>query len=312
MDSGSLDQIRVNFNQENLFAINLLIGLMVLGVSLDLRPDDFRRILSAPKGFLAGVAAQLFLLPAFTYLLTRILAPPPSTALGMILLSSCPGSNISTILSYLARGNAALSMVMTGFCTVAAILTTPFNLSFWGRMNPETAAILQPIGLDPLETFMGLFMIVGVPLTLGLSLSRLFPHLPEMVRRPFKLFSTLAFVAVVCVLLRSNQEPFLTALGPVLLPVLIGNGMAFALGYGSGRILGLTPVDLKAVCLEVGIQNPALALIFIFNFFEGAGGMAIYSACWGVWQLILGLALARFLSTRFPGRGRSPSAKACH
>lgn len=308
MDPASLDQIRVTVNPQHLLAINIMIGLMTLGVSLDLKPGDFRRIFSAPKGLVTGVAAQLLILPAFTFLLARILNLPPSVGLGMILVSSCPGSNLSNTLTYLARGNAALSIVMTAFCTLAAIWMTPLNLSLWGNLSPQTAAILRPIGLHPLETFLSLFMIIGVPLTLGLGLSHLFPNLADAVRKPFRLFSTIAFVALVCFLLLSHGEIFPNAIGPVLFPVIIANALAFVLGYGSGRLLRLDARDLKAVCLEVGIHNPALALILAFSFFEEIGGMAVYSICWGVWQIILGLLLsALFSSSRYRVREGSLS-----
>jgi len=113
MDPAAIDQVRLNFNPQGLFVINAAIGLMMLGVALELKLEDFRRIFAAPKAPMIGLAAQFILLPAFTFLLTLILQPPPSIALGMILVAACPGGNLSNIITYLARGNCAVSVSMT-------------------------------------------------------------------------------------------------------------------------------------------------------------------------------------------------------
>ncbi len=105
--------------------------------------DDFKRVLRHPKAPAIGLAAQFILLPAFTFLLTLVLQPTPSIALGMILVAACPGGNLSNIMTYLAGGNASLSVGMTAVSTAAAIVMTPLNLSLWGNLNPATAPILR-------------------------------------------------------------------------------------------------------------------------------------------------------------------------
>ena len=138
MDLVTIDQVRLNFNAQGLFVINMAIGLMMLGVALDLKLEDFKRILIAPKAPCIGLVAQFILLPAFTFLLTLIVRPHPSMALGMILVAACPGGNLSNIMTYLAKGNCAISITMTAISTAAAIFMTPLNLSVWGSLNPHT------------------------------------------------------------------------------------------------------------------------------------------------------------------------------
>jgi BASS family bile acid:Na+ symporter len=113
MDSAVIDQIRLNFNPQGLLIINAAIGLMMLGVALDLKVEDFKRIILSPKAPAIGLGAQFILLPAFTFLLTLIIRPQPSMALGMILVAACPGGNLSNIITYLAKGNCAISISMT-------------------------------------------------------------------------------------------------------------------------------------------------------------------------------------------------------
>ncbi len=131
-----IDQIRLNFNATGITIINAAIGLMMLGVALELKIDDFMRIVRSPKAPLIGLMAQFILLPAFTFLLVLIIKPHPSIALGMMLVAACPGGNLSNLLTYLSNGNSALSISMTAVSTVVAIFMTPFNLSLLGQ--PES------------------------------------------------------------------------------------------------------------------------------------------------------------------------------
>ena len=298
MDLAAIDQAQLNFNPQGLFTINAAIGLMMLGVALELKLDDFKRILVAPKAPLIGLAAQFILLPAFTFLLTLIINPPASIALGMILVAACPGGNLSNIMTYLARGNCAISVSMTAVSTVAAIVMTPLNLALWGSLNPHTAAILRKVSLSPLDVFITVFVILGVPLCIGLLISRSFPALAAKVRKPFKIFSLVFFIGIVAAALGINWQNFLNYVGLVFIGVLIHNALALNLGYWSGRLCGLREPDNRAVSIEVGIQNSGLGLVLVFNFFDGLGGMAILVAWWGIWHIIAGLVTAFIFSRR--------------
>lgn len=298
MDVAMVDQVRLNFNPQGLLVINIAIGLMMFGVALDLKLEDFKRIIVSPKAPGIGLVAQFILLPALTFLLTLILRPQPSIALGMILVAACPGGNLSNIITYLAKGNCAVSISMTAVSTAAAVVMTPLNLALWGGLNPDTAEILRKVSLSPVDVFTTIFLILGIPLILGLTLSRIFPALADKVRKPFKIFSLVFFMVIVCGALAANWSIFLKVVGLVMLIVLLHNALALNLGYWSGRLCRLDERDSRAVCIEVGIQNSALGLVLVFNFFEGLGGMAILVAWWGIWHIIAGLITA-FIFTRF-------------
>ena len=293
-----IDQVALNFNESSLLILNALIGLMMLGMALDLKVDDFKRIVRIPKAPAIGLAAQFILLPAFTFLLTLILRPAPSIALGMILVASCPGGNLSNIMTYLARGNASLSVGMTAVSTAAAVVMTPLNLSIWGTLNPETAPILRQVSLSPLDLFMTIFVILGVPLVLGMVVARRYPAITETIRKPFKVFSVIVFIGFVGVALAGNWQTFLDYVGIVVFAVLIHNALALSLGYGAGRLARLDMRDTRAVSIEVGLQNSALGLVLVFDFFGGLGGMAIVTAWWGIWHIIAGLTVAYLWSRR--------------
>jgi len=298
MDPGAIDQIRLNFNPQSLMLLNVLIGLMMFGMALDIALDDFVRILRSPRGPAIGLGAQFILLPAVTFLLTLALRPTPSLALGMILVAACPGGNLSNVMTYLAGGNVALSVSMTALSTAAAVVMTPLNLSLWGGLNPHTAGIMKQVSLNPMDVFTSIVLILGLPLAAGLLFARRLPGLTRCIRRPFKIFSVVVFLGFIAAALGANWQIFIKVVGLVVLVVMAHNGLALSLGYAAARLAGLPPRDRRAVSIEVGLQNSALGLVLIFNFFEGLGGMAIITAWWGIWHIIAGLSLAFFWSRR--------------
>lgn len=307
MDAAAIDQIHLNFNQSGLLALNVVIGLMMYGMALDMKLDDFRRVIRSPKGPGIGLGAQFIILPAFTFLLTLVLPVTPSMALGMMMVAACPGGNLSNVMTYLAGGNTALSVSMTAVSTAAAIIMTPLNLSIWGSLNPATNAILRKVSLEPMDLFQTIVLILGIPLILGICTSHFFPNLAEKIRKPFKIFSVVIFCLVVAAALGANWQNFLHAIGLVAFGVFIHNALALTIGYTSARLFGLEERDRRAVSIEVGIQNSALALVLIFQFFGGLGGMAIVAGWWGIWHIIAGLCMAFFWSRRpLPGALQIP------
>jgi bile acid:Na+ symporter, BASS family len=297
MDPNAIDQIQLNFNPQTLMVINIAIGLMMLGVSLDMKLEDFKRILVSPKAPVIGLIAQFILLPAFTFLLILILKPHPSMALGMMLVAACPGGNLSNIMTYLAKGNTAVSVSMTAISSGAAIIMTPINLAVWGGLYPATAKILKEVSLSPIDVFFTIVVILGIPITMGQILIRFFPGLADKVRKPFKIFTLVFFIIIVFGALLANWNSFLNYVGFVMFAVFLHNLLALNIGFWSGKVAKLDERDCRAVSIEVGIQNSALGLVLVFNFFDGLGGMAIMVAWWGVWHIIAGLTTA-FVFTR--------------
>ncbi len=297
MEPSVVDQIQLNFNSKGLLIVNAAIGLMMLGVALELKLEDFKRVIRYPKAPGIGLLAQFILLPAFTFVLILILRPQPSIALGMILVAACPGGNLSNLMTYLAKGNCAVSVSMTAISTLAAIVMTPLNLSLWGSLNPDTAQILRKVSLSPADVFFTVFIILGIPMAVGMTLARIFPNLSKKVRKPFKIFTLIFFVVIVFGALAANWKIFLQVIGLIVFAVLIHNALALNLGYWSSKLAGLPERDCRAVSIEVGIQNSALGLVLVFNFFSGLGGMAILVGWWGIWHIIAGL-IAAFIFSR--------------
>lgn len=294
----AVDQLHLNFSPGSLTILNVILGLLMFGVALDIRVDDFRRILRDPRGPVIGLVAQFFLLPAATFGLTMLLKPEPSIALGMILVAACPGGNLSNFMTWLARGNAALSVSMTAVSTAAAIFLTPFNIAFWGGMNPHTAVLLRQIHLDPWSVFTLVLLILGFPLGLGMVVGARWPGLVDKVRKPVRWAGIVIFLAFVVLAIRANASNFHLWLLPAFGLVVLHNASALTLGYATARGLRLPRFDARAISIEVGIQNSGLGLVLIFNFFGGLGGMAVVAAFWGIWHIVSGLTVSTFWSRR--------------
>lgn len=293
-----IDAVQLNFSPTTLHLLNAILGIVMFGVALDLRAEDFRRVLDRPRPVLIGLAGHYVVFPAFTFVLVLLIKPPPSVALGMMLVASCPAGNISNFLVHLARGNTALSVSISSASTVLAVVFTPLVLRFWGSMYAPTRAILRAVAVDPLEMFVTIFMLLGLPLAAGMYVQRRWPALTERLRRPMKRLSIGIFVAFLVLALAANWQYFVKYVGRVVFAVLVHNALALTTGYWTAAAFGLPVRDRRAVSFEVGIQNSGLGLILVFTFFGGLGGAAIVAAWWGIWHVIAGLSLATFWSRR--------------
>lgn len=295
-----VDAIALQFNAESLNALNAALALVMFGVALNLKVGDFQRLVRDPKAPLVGMVAQFLLLPALACPLALWLAPTPSMALGMMLVAACPGGNVSNWLTLVARGRVEVSVGMTAVSTLAAVVSTPFNVAFWGSRSPETAALLTDFSLSPFDMAGTVALLLVAPVTVGMLVNHKLPGLARRLRPVMGVLSLLFFVAIVAIAFSSNLDAFTQVIGAVFFPVAALNALALSLGYGAGALLRLPEADRRAISIEVGIQNSGLGLILVFGFFGGLGGMAVVAGWWGIWHIIAGLALASFWRWRTP------------
>ncbi len=293
-----LDAVRLNFSPATLHLLNAILAIVMFGVALDLRGEDFRRVVANPRPVLIGLLGHYVVFPAFTFLLVLVIRPAPSIALGMMLVASCPAGNISNFLVHLAKGNTALSVSISSASTVLSVVMTPLVLRFWGSMYAPTRAILREVAVDPLQMFVTIFILLGLPLALGVLAARRWPAIATRARVPLKRFSIGVFVLFLLFALIGNWQYFLAFVQRVVFAVFLHNAVALTTGYWTAAALGLPERDRRAVSFEVGIQNSGLGLILIFTFFSGLGGMAIVAAWWGIWHVVAGLSLATYWSRR--------------
>jgi BASS family bile acid:Na+ symporter len=305
-----IDQVHLSFNPQTLTLLNTVLGLVMFGVALELRLEDFKSALKTPRALALGLIGHHLLFPAMTYVLISILQPVPSIALGMILVSSCPAGHISNFLVHYSKGNTALSVSVSALSTVVALFMTPLNFAFWGNLHPITKALMHEVAISPLEMLQVIVMLLGVPLVLGMWVARRFPTFAHKVQKPMKVLSVLILMGFIAAALSANFRYFMDYIQLVLIVVFVHNLMALATGYGLSTLIGLPERDRRAITFEMGIQNSGLGLILIFNFFNGLGGMAIVTAWWGVWHIVAGMTLATFWKSRPPKVSTNPLKEA--
>lgn len=308
-----LDTIRLNFTQESLFVLNLTLAFIMFGVALEIKPVHFKKVALNPKSTFVGFISQFFFLPAVTFLLVIIFRNmiTPTIALGMILVAACPGGNISNFISSLAKANVALSVSLTAIATLSAIIMTPFNFALWGKLyilayNVRAEHLLQPLVIDPVEMFKTVFILLGIPLILGMAFNHWFPELTKKIIKPVKRLSILAFIVIVIMAFSNNYYYFIKYIDYIFLIVLIHNGLALVIGYIVSSFFRVPRLDRRTITIETGIQNSGLGLVLLFNpnifpeviVINGIersmeiGGMAFIAAWWGIWHIISGMALA--------------------
>jgi len=292
----------IKFDPASLLMLNAILACMMFGVSLTLRPVDFKRVLAMPRAPVAGLVAQFLLLPAFTCLFTWLLGIEPELALGMILVSACPGGSFSNVMTWLGRGNVAVSVSMTAVSSLAATVLTPLNFALYGWLNPHTRALLTDIAVEPAQILLMVVLVLGVPLLLGMWVGGRFPRLAARSEKPFRLIALIVFLGFVAIAFANNSGLFIERFHTFFWLVVAHNCLALGLGAAMGYSLRLPVADRRAVTLEVGIQNYGLGLVILFTFMPEAGGMMLITSFWGVWHLISGLTLAHIWSRRSGGR----------
>lgn len=298
-DMNQLDYVKLNFNQESVNMMNLAIAFIMFGVALSIRPGHFRSVFLNPKPVVLGAVSQYIILPALTYLLVLIIRPSTPVALGMILVSSCPGGNVSNLISSISKANITLSVSLTTITTIMSLIMTPFNFAFWGGLYAKHSPLLVPITIDPIEMFRTVFLILGVPVILGMFVGMKFPKFSKRMDKPIQTASVIFFIGFIVAALAGNFSIFLKYIHLIFLLVLVHNGLAFFSGYSLPRLLKVNERDCRTISIETGIQNSGLGLALIFNprIFPpelNLGGMAMVAAWWGIWHIVAGLILASY------------------
>lgn len=308
----SLDTLNINLGSGEMVIVNFILAFVMFGVALSIRVSTLKSIFKKPKSVTIGLLLQWIALPALTCLLTIVLNPfiTPMVALGMILVASCPGGNISNFLSSLSKGNVELSVSMTAISTLFASLITPFNFWFWGTHYSRFASIrndIPTLDIPFAEMLSQIILILGIPIVLGLLFSHKFPNVAKKIIKPTQILSILFFIAMVVVSITQVLSGFeqhwevYAAILCALVIVIIHNVLALSAGYFGGKFTKLPTKDCRTLAIEIGIQNSGLALALLFNpaifspeHWKSNGGMVIVAALWGIWHIISGLIISYF------------------
>ncbi|MCR5360981.1 MAG: bile acid:sodium symporter family protein [Bacteroidales bacterium] len=267
--------------------INPMLGLIMFGMGLTLSPDDFRVVFSRPKDVLLGCLAQFTVMPAVAWLLAKAFSLPDELALGVILVGCCPGGTASNVITFLAKGDLALSVGMTATSTVLAPLLTP--LLVW--LMAGTFVHVDAVGM-----LLSILYVVIAPIVVGFLIQRFLPRFTRRVVPYLPAFSSLMIALVVAIIVSHNASNLLRGGLLVVLVVMLHNVLGLAIGYGVGRLLGLSHAKRSAISIEVGMQNSGLASSLAVTHFAAFPMAAIPGAIFSVWHNISGALVAKIYS----------------
>ena len=239
--------ITTDFNGVRL--INIGLGLIMFGMGITLSIDDFRRVLKMPGKVFLGVGCQFTIMPLLGFSLAWIFRLEPGLAVGLILVSCCPGGTASNVVTFLARANLALSVLMTMCSTIASVFLTPLLTGWLAGKYVE---------IDRLNMFLNMLAIVLVPVTAGVAFNRLFPRAVRFVTPWSPLMSVIIIVLIVGGIIGAAKSLIIEHAGVLLAVVFLLHAFGFGLGWVTGRLFKLDKIDRRTLSIEVGMQNSGL------------------------------------------------------
>lgn len=265
--------------------IAIMLGIIMFGMGMTMTFADFNSVLNRPKAVFIGVVAQFVVMPGLAYALCKLFQLPAEIAIGVILVGCCPGGTASNVITYMAKGNTALSVACTSVSTLLAPLLTPFIFyilaSHW-------------IEIDAGSMFVSILQVVLIPIVLGLFIRTLFKHKIERYVQVMPLLSVVAIVAIVAAIIGASKAAILESGLLILAVVVLHNGLGYLLGFWASRIFKLDYPDCKAVAIEVGMQNSGLGVALAAVHFAASPVTAVPSAIFSLWHNISGPALASY------------------
>lgn len=291
MNNAALDDFQLELSGSSDLFLAGILATMMFAVALGLRAEHFRFFKTHPKVYIGGVISQILGLPLLTLGLCFLLNPQPSVALGMILIACCPGGTVSNLLALYGRANTALSVSLTGTSSLAAAFITPVSILFWCSLYPPTKNLLTEINLDVATFLTQTLVILALPIIIGMIIAHVFPKGAAKLQKPLALIAAFGLFLIIIAACIKYAPVFMMIGAPLLGLVVLHNGLAFLLGWSTGKLTGADRPMTRALTFEVGIQNSGLGIVILLTQLGGYGGAGAIAGLWGTWHIISGLFL---------------------
>ena len=269
--------------------INYLLGVVMFGMGLTLNLQDFKIVFSRPRDVIIGCLAQFTVMPLLAWGLSRLFSLDEALALGVILVGCCPGGTASNVITYLAKGDLALSVGMTGVSTLLAPFLTP--LLTWALAG-------KSVNVDVVGMLLSILWVVILPIAIGLIVKWIWPKFTEKATDYLPAFSSIAIALIVAIIISANADKLLAGGLLIIVVVMLHNICGLGLGYLIGCLLGLSMSKKRAISIEVGMQNSGLASSLATIHFAAYPLATIPGAIFSVWHNLSGAAVA-YLYRRF-------------
>lgn len=267
--------------------ISPLLGIIMFGMGLTLHWEDFRVVFTRPRDVIIGCIAQFTVMPLLAWILTRLFALDEALTIGVLLVGCCPGGTASNVITYLAKGDLALSVGMTSVSTLIAPVMTPLLVLLLAGQN---------IDVDVTAMFLSILWVVILPIVAGLIVKHLWQRQTEQATAYLPALSSLAIATIVTIVIANSAEKLLTSGLTIIIVVILHNLCGITVGYSIGRLLRLTIPKRKALSIEVGMQNSGLASSLATLHFAAYPLAIIPGAIFSVWHNISGAIVARVYS----------------
>ena len=264
--------------------INPLLGVIMFGMGLTLNLKDFKIVFSRPKDVIVGCVAQFTIMPLLAWGLAKAFQLDEALALGVVLVGCCPGGTASNVITYLAKGDLALSVGMTGVSTLLAPLLTP--LLTWALAG-------KSVDVDVVGMLLSILWVVILPIVVGLTVKALWPKFTEKATAYLPAVSSLAIAFIVAIVIGANANKLMAGGVVIVIVVMLHNLCGLSLGYLIGRLLRLAEPKKRAISIEVGMQNSGLASSLATLHFAAYPMATIPGAVFSVWHNISGAIVAR-------------------
>lgn len=276
--------------------ITPMLGFVMFGMGLSLDAKDFALVFARPREIIAGLVCQFTIMPLLAFALTGLFRLPPELAVGVILVGCCPGGTSSNVITYLSKGDLALSVGMTSVSTILAPVLTPLLVKLF-------AGVLVPV--DFWGMFLSIIEVIIIPIVVGIIVRKVFPRFVTIAASYLPAFSTVVITLIVIAVVSANAASLRSCGLLVIIVVVLHNMCGYALGFGAAKFLKMPFRKAVAVSVEVGMQNSGLACSLAANHFAALALASVPGAVFSVWHNISGAVIARFFSRHEPEKNRN-------
>ena len=277
--------------------IPYLLGIVMFGMGITLTFNDFSEVVKHPKSVIVGVVGQFVIMPAIAFALAKLFTLPTDLAIGVILVGACPGGTSSNVMTYLAKGNTALSVACTTISTLLAPLLTP--VIFYVLAS-------QWIDIDASAMFASVLKMVLFPIFLGLVIRALFKKQMVQISQTMPLVSVIAIVLILAAVVAGSKDKIIDSGLLIFGVVVLHNCLGYLVGFLAAKALSLNNYDSKAIAIEVGMQNSGLGAALATAHFNPIA--AVPSAVFSFWHNVSGPILANYFSTLKNQHDEDPSS----
>ncbi|MDD4602161.1 MAG: bile acid:sodium symporter family protein [Negativicutes bacterium] len=267
--------------------ISYLLGIIMLGMGLTMSIDDFKLVLTRPKDVFFGVFFRYLIMPFVGFAVAKMLGLPPALAAGLILVGCCPSGTASNVMTFLARGDTALSVTVSSVNTILAPVLTPYIFLL-------LAGTLIPIKAEAL--LIDILKIVIVPIALGVGMRTLLSSFVDKIMKIVPVVSVVCIVFVIAIVIALNASKLMTVAVVAFAAVALHNAIGLGLGYGASRAVGMSEDKSKAICFEIGMENSGLAAALALAHLDPIA--AVPGAIFSVWHNLTGSVLAGYWSSK--------------